>query len=463
MYATRYNRIILPLFYLFDSIILISIYLMFYFSSNIIFDLFDYKNFYLLLFLINWFLFCYYYKIIDIRRLINIKKYIFNVIIIISINCLLTLIFVLVNRFDVELITILKYFIFYSSLYIISANLIRYYYLNHYRSKGYNVIYSAAIFPEDFNGINIIKSELKILGYDIIKQFHVSKNNTLKSIIDKLNEYTVSAMFLIHPNEFPFKLDNLIDACDNNGIRVKILPNYSNYMNKRIGADIVAGYAIIDLREEPLVYLHNRIMKRLIDIFVAGLSIVFVLSILPIFIKIFQIIFDRGPLLFKQKRIGRNGNIFTIYKFRTLKENKFIEKSNVVGGFDQELHNADFERRITKLGQFLRKTNLDEYPQFFNVLFGNMSVVGPRPILISSDHELSSKIPKYSVRRFIKPGVTGWAQVNGYRGSIQNQDDIEKRTELDLYYLENWSILFDIKIIFLTIWQMLTFSIPNAD
>ena len=92
-----------------------------------------------------------------------------------------------------------------------------------------------------------------------------------------------------------------------------------------------------------------------------------------------------------------------------------------------------------------------------------MSVVGPRPILISSDHELSNKIPKYSVRRFIKPGVTGWAQVNGYRGSIEDQDDMKKRTELDLYYLENWSILFDIKIIFLTIRQMLTFSIPNAD
>jgi len=453
----------LPLFYLLDSIIMVSIYLLFYDANKIKFDLYDYENIYLLLFLISWFLLCNYYKIIDIRRLINIKKYFINIIIIISFNCLLTLFFVLINRFDIELITILKHHIFYSSLYIILANLFRYYYLNYYRSKGYNVVYSAAIFPENFHDINIIKSELKVLGYDIIKEFHITKKNTLKSIINKLNEYTVNAIFLIHPNEFPFKLDNLINECDNNSIRVKILPNYSNYMNKRIGTDLVAGYAVIDLREEPLAYLHNRIVKRFIDIFFAVLSIIFVLSILPIIIKIFQIFFDRGPLFFKQKRIGRNGNIFTIYKFRTLRENKSVEKYNVVGGFDQKLHDLDFESRITKLGQFLRKTNLDEYPQFINVLFGSMSVVGPRPILISSDHELSMKISKYSVRRFIKPGVTGWAQVNGYRGSIENHDNINKRTELDLYYLENWSIFLDFKIIYLTVWQMFTFSIPNAD
>jgi len=436
---------------------------MFYFSNNIIFDLFDYENIYLLLFLISWFLFCNYYKIIDIRRLINIKKYFINIIIIISINCLLTLFFVLINRLDIVLITILKHYIFYSSLYIILANLIRYYYLNYYRSKGFNVVYSAAIFPQNFHDINLIKSELKVLGYNIIKEFPITKKNMLKSIINELNEYTVNAIFLIHPNEFPFKLDDLINECDNNSIRIKILPNYSNYMDKRIGTDLVAGYAVIDLREEPLAYLHNRIMKRLIDIVFAVLSIIFVLSILPILIKIFQIFFDRGPLFFKQKRIGRNGNIFTIYKFRTLRENKSVEKYNVIGGFDQELHNLDFENRITRLGQFLRKTNLDEYPQFINVLFGSMSVVGPRPILISSDHELSMKIPKYSVRRYIKPGVTGWAQVNGYRGSIENHDNINKRTELDLYYLENWSIFIDFKIIALTVWQMLTFSIPNAD
>ena len=255
----------------------------------------------------------------------------------------------------------------------------------------------------------------------------------------------------------------LIDICDNNGIRVKIIPNYSNYLNKRIGIDVVSGHGIIDLRHEPLAYLHNRFIKRFLDIIIAVLSIVFVLSILPIVLKIFQIIFDRGPLFFKQKRVGQNGKIFTIYKFRTLKGNFSAEKYNIVGKYDEEAHKKDFENRLTKFGQFLRKTNLDEYPQFINVLLGDMSVVGPRPILISSDHQLSSQIPKYKLRTFLKPGVTGWAQVCGHRGFGENHKNIKKRTDLDIFYLENWTIFFDIKIIFITIWQMLTFSIPNAD
>ena len=160
-------------------------------------------------------------------------------------------------------------------------------------------------------------------------------------------------------------------------------------------------------------------------------------------------------MIFKQKRIGRNGKIFTIYKFRTLKENKSIEKYNVVGGFDQELYNADFESRITKLGQFLRKTNLDEYPQFINVLFGSMSVVGPRPLLLSHTNDYKNKIDKFMVRHKVKPGITGLAQVSGYRGNIEKETDMQNRVKYDIFYIENWSLFLDIKIIIKTILNIL--------
>ena len=463
MYKTRYNRIILPIFYLFDLIILISIYIINYYTIYVNFSLYSYTNIYPLLFITFWFLFSHHLKVVDIPRLINLKKYIINIIIIISINFLLTFCFLSIDSYDTYLTLLLKKYIIYSSLYIISANLIRYYYLHHYRSKGYNTVYCAAVLPEDFNGLSEIKSELQILGYNITKEFRVKNKNILPNIINYLKGDTINTIFFIHPTELPFLVDKLIDTCDNNGIRIKILPNYPNYVNRRIGLDVVAGYGIIDLRHEPLAYLHNRFIKRSLDIVFAVLSIIFVLSVLPIVIKIFQIFFDRGPLLFKQERIGKNGEIFTIYKFRTLKGNYSVEKYNVVGTYNEEAQKNDFETRITKFGQVLRKTNLDEYPQFINVLFGDMSVVGPRPILISSDDQLSSQIPKYKLRSFLKPGVTGWAQVNGYRGSIENQKNIRKRTELDIYYLENWTLFFDIKIIIITIWQMLTFSIPNAD
>ena len=463
MYVTRYNKIILPIFYLIDIFSLLYIYIISYNKLFFEFDFFSSDHSHAFFIITSSLVLSIFFKTVIVRRLITIGNYIINLIFILSINIIITVIFLFLFNYDNEYILLFRNFIIYSSLYILSINLIRYFYITHYRSKGYNIIYSAVIAPEKFSDLDNLKSELNLIGYDIVQEFKGNRKNELEKINKVLNKNIFSTIFLIHPNEYSFNIDHLINKCDNNNIRVKLLPNYSNYLNKRTGADIVAGHAIIDVRNEPLAFLHNRILKRSIDIILSLLSIIFVLSILPIIIKVFQLFFDRGPLFFKQQRIGKNGDTFTIYKFRTLKEDIFIEKSNVIGGFDESTHKNDFNKRLTRFGRILRKTNLDEYPQFINVLLGDMSVVGPRPILISSDYHLSKRIPKYSVRKFIKPGVTGWAQVNGYRGSIENNENMKKRTELDLYYLENWTIFFDIKIILLTVYQMATFSIPNAD
>jgi putative colanic acid biosynthesis UDP-glucose lipid carrier transferase len=151
-----------------------------------------------------------------------------------------------------------------------------------------------------------------------------------------------------------------------------------------------------------------------------------------------------GPVFFKQLRPGKKNKLFDCYKFRTMYVNN-----------KTEVQATWHDSRITKVGAFLRKTNLDELPQFFNVLLGNMSVVGPRPNLISQLEEYSKTIQQYKIRHFITPGITGYAQVNGYRGETRELELMEKRVYYDVLYIENWSLSLDIKIIFLTIWNML--------
>jgi putative colanic acid biosysnthesis UDP-glucose lipid carrier transferase len=182
------------------------------------------------------------------------------------------------------------------------------------------------------------------------------------------------------------------------------------------------------------------------------------LTWLPIIVKIAQIISYPGPLFFIQDRVGRDGKIFRLYKFRTMyytENNQIAEK-----GYSKKTIKDD--ERIPYFGLLLRRTNLDEYPQFLNVFFGSMSTVGPRPHMTGEDSILDKNISRYKVRRFIKPGITGWAAIKGYRGGTNDFGLMSSRTKLDIWYLENWSIWLDIKIISTTVWQMLTFRIPKA-
>ena len=225
-----------------------------------------------------------------------------------------------------------------------------------------------------------------------------------------------------------------------------------------MGLDQLGGYPIMDLRHEPLLYLGNRVMKRTVDFFMASLSIVFILTWLPVVVKLAQVFSYPGPLFFIQERIGRDGKIFNLYKFRTMvysKEEKLAKK-----GQAEKTHEMD--KRVPWFGRLLRRTNLDEYPQFLNVLFGSMSTVGPRPHMVGEDKVLVKKVSRYRVRRFVKPGITGWAAINGYRGGTDDIELMSKRTEHDIWYLENWTIWLDIKIMAITIWQMISLRIPRA-
>jgi len=234
----------------------------------------------------------------------------------------------------------------------------------------------------------------------------------------------------------------LLEEADKQGVRLKFIPdlglNFSpNYAISYLGGE----FPLITLRHEPLEEIGNRFKKRAFDVIFSSLVIVFVLSWLYPIIAILIKLQSPGPVLFKQLRSGRKDEPFWCYKFRSMRINNDSHKKQATKGDD----------RITPIGQFLRKTSLDEMPQFFNVFMGQMSVVGPRPHMLAHTTMYKEIIDQFMVRHFVKPGITGWAQVNGYRGETKRNQDMENRVKYDIWYLENWTGMLDVRIVFLTI------------
>lgn len=195
-------------------------------------------------------------------------------------------------------------------------------------------------------------------------------------------------------------------------------------------------------RNEPLEDIINRAIKRLIDIIISGFVAIFLLSWMIPVVGLLIYLDSGGPIFFVQTRTGRNNKNFQCYKFRSMKPNNEANLKQA----------TKTDNRVTAIGKFLRKTSLDEFPQFLNVLGGSMSVVGPRPHMLKHTEDFSKIEEHYMVRQLLKPGLTGWAQVNGYRGEVINERQVKERVTHDIWYLENWSIWLDLKIIFQTIY-----------
>ena len=233
------------------------------------------------------------------------------------------------------------------------------------------------------------------------------------------------------------QLNKIIDFADNNLKIVKFLPDNKDIYSKKLKYEYYNYTPILTLRNIPLEDSVNQFLKRLFDIVFSLAVIVFLLSWLTPLLAILIRIESRGPIFFKQSRNGFNYKEFDCYKFRSMTPNK-----------NAHLYQATRDdQRVTKTGRFIRKTSIDELPQFFNVLFGDMSVVGPRPHMVSHTNMYAKRIDKFMVRHFVKPGITGLAQVSGFRGEIETDKDIINRVKYDIFYIENWSILLDIKII----------------
>ena len=232
-------------------------------------------------------------------------------------------------------------------------------------------------------------------------------------------------------------MQKLIEVADQNCVRVRFVHNnkFSTFKQQHIEY-FFNELPVISLRSEPLQRFRNRLLKRTMDIAVSTFAMLFILSWLVPVLAVIIKMQSKGPVFFKQQRSGRNNIPFWCYKFRSMTVNEVSDS----------LQATKNDARITRIGAFLRKTSLDEFPQFWNVLKGDMSIVGPRPHMLKHTEQYSAIISKYMIRQFLKPGITGWAQANGYRGETESIDLMVKRVEHDIWYMENWSHSLDMKI-----------------
>lgn len=243
------------------------------------------------------------------------------------------------------------------------------------------------------------------------------------------------------------KTTEFLGICNHLGVRLRIVPENQQLSAPRMDMETIGNLVMINPQEVPLDLIQSRFLKRLLDIVFSISVILFVFSWLFPLIAILIKLSSKGPVFFIQDRTGFNNRTFKCIKFRSMKVNPDADHKQATAG----------DSRITRIGRFIRHTNIDEFPQFLNVLKGDMSVVGPRPHMLKHTKEYSKRIDQYLVRHYVKPGVTGWAQVNGYRGETDELWKMEKRVEYDMEYIKNWNFWLDIEIIFKTIFDKKTY------
>lgn len=271
--------------------------------------------------------------------------------------------------------------------------------------------------------------------YRGIKVLGRTENLTIVLPENKLDEIVITLGLAEY-----HKLEHIVGMCEKSGVHTKFVPDYNNIIPTKPYTEDLLGIPVINIRRVPLNNVLNAFMKRCVDVFGATVALVLfspVMAVVSVIIKVTA----PGPLIYKQERIGLQNKPFQMYKFRSMVvQDQASEKKQWT---------VQNDPRVTAIGRLIRKTSIDELPQLVNVLMGNMSLVGPRPERPQFVEQFKEEIPRYMIKHQVRPGLTGWAQVNGYRGDTS----IRKRIECDLYYIENWTLGFDFKIIFLTFFK----------
>ncbi|MGF7143730.1 Undecaprenyl-phosphate glucose phosphotransferase [Anaerotaenia torta] len=240
-------------------------------------------------------------------------------------------------------------------------------------------------------------------------------------------------------NEYE-KLESIVAICEKSGVHTKFVPDYYSFIPTTPYTEDLYGLPVINIRNVPLSNTYNKVIKRMIDILGAVVALI-LFSIPMLLVAVLIKLTSPGPVIFSQVRIGRHNKEFKMYKFRSMEIQ--VEKE------EKKAWTTRSDPRVTGIGKFIRRTSIDEFPQFFNVLKGDMSLVGPRPERPFFVEKFKEEIPRYMIKHQVSPGLTGWAQINGYRGDTS----IRKRIDHDLYYIENWTLGLDFKILFLTIFK----------
>lgn len=341
------------------------------------------------------------------------------------------------------------FFVFLSIVLILCFKLFIYYFLRKFR-----VLYGGnsrkVVLLGNNKNINPLKqffTENPDYGYRLMNVFTLEnhKNEKIEECLFFVRDYGIDEIYCSMADLSESQIADIIDFADNNLKTLKFIPDQKQILSLNAKYEYYDYIPVISLRNILQDETMNKIIKRGFDIVFSAVILIFLMSWLTPILALIIKLESKGPLFFIQKRNGLDYKEFDCYKFRSMYVNDRA---------DLELASKN-DVRITKVGKFIRKTSIDELPQFFNVFLGEMSVVGPRPHMVSVANLYAAKVDKFMVRHFVKPGITGLAQTKGYRGEVETDEDIINRVKYDIFYMENWSILLDIEIILKTVYHIL--------
>ena len=326
--------------------------------------------------------------------------------------------------------------------------------LKLYRRKGYN-FKRVVIVGAGKNGMELYQVMKDDLSYGFNLRGFFDDNVALKEALpnylgntDEVEDYVlahdIDEIYCTLPGTNDGKIVRLLNFAEKHMVRFYIVPEFYRNVKKSMVMEVMESIPLLTIRREPLQSMYNRFLKRTFDLLFSTLVLLTIYPILYVVLGLLIKLSSPGPILFKQKRTGLYGRDFECFKFRTMRVNAEADTVQAVKD----------DPRKTRIGNFLRKSNLDEFPQFVNVFLGDMSVVGPRPHMLKHTEQYSALIDKYMVRHLVKPGVTGWAQVTGYRGETKTLEQMEGRVKRDVWYIENWTFFLDLKIIVVTVLNM---------
>ncbi len=410
-----------------------------------------------LIFNLSWMCASLFLEVYDRRKILDFKIFLQNIIIAITLHVIIMGVYIygLNIKFVTKNLLLNTYLLSFLGITIFRFFTTRIYYL--YTSLTYHIRRIVVVGTSDaanelYDFFNAREANVfRFMGF---KENWLDNEEKIdiQSVRQKLEElkrfckaHNIKEIYLSLPLTSQELIDDLAAFTDDTFIHFRIIPDLGVLEQKAVTVDFFGHIPILSLRTEPLKLLVNRITKRVFDVIFSLFVILFIFPIIFPIISLLIKLESRGPIIFKQKRSGKENREFTCFKFRTMAINQQSD-------LQQASRN---DRRVTRVGSLLRKTSLDEFPQFINVFLGQMSVVGPRPHMLVHTEEYSKIVNKFLYRHFVTPGITGLAQINGFRGGTQNPELMKKRIEYDNWYIENWSLALDVKIIFITIWNVL--------
>lgn len=437
----RYSGYIRPFSYLIDLIIInvLAVYLIPFHNNEIV---------YFILISSAWFIIAVYlgfYEVYRYTKVITILNCALKQTILFALFCLALELYY--SEFANQKRVV--FFVFASLFLIVSAKIFIYYFLRKYRilvGRNFRTVVLLGS-SKNINPLKAFFTDNPDYGYKLVKVFTLEdhKKEKLADCLSFVIENNLDEIYCASADLTEEQVRDIINFSDNNLKTLKFIPDEKQMLSGNVKFEYYDYIPVISSRNILQDETLNKIIKRVFDLLFSTIIIIGVLSWLVPIMAILIKLDSKGPVFFIQKRNGLNYNVFNCFKFRSMELNDQTD-------LDLALKN---DIKITKLGKFIRKTSIDELPQFFNVLWGDMSVVGPRPHPISHNNKYALMADKFMARHFVKPGITGLAQTKGFRGEVENDQDIINRVKYDIFYMENWSILLDIEIIFKTIYNVI--------